>query len=221
MQNHDHPHDERLAALAGGDPEAAADSALRAHVSPCDRCGPLLDELAVLRAALAELPDLVPGRRIQLIPPVPAETPRQGIAGWLRTLAGPVMAAGAGLALVGAVGLGSLAMGGLAAGGAIFQNVGTNLEGGADPDTLASSPLAPDAGDNGVDRSSAKPEDYSGQSASPVPVAGSGDEGRSAGEKFALIDTGTPLPWLTLVLFGAALLVIGLVLRFTIRPRAG
>ena len=33
MQHHDHPEDERLAALAGGDPDTAGDPALREHVA--------------------------------------------------------------------------------------------------------------------------------------------------------------------------------------------
>ena len=38
MQHPTHPDDERLAALAGGDPEVTSDGALRAHVDSCDRC---------------------------------------------------------------------------------------------------------------------------------------------------------------------------------------
>lgn len=207
MQYHDHPEDERLAALAGGDPDVTGDTSLREHVSACDRCGPLVDELAGLRIALAELPDLAPSRPIQLIPPIQSPEPRRGPLAWLRTLAGPAMAAGVGLALVGAVGLGSLALGGMAAGGAIFQNVGTNLERGAENDA--------------VQPSAAAPGFAAGQTASPtqVPAAEQGD--RSAGEPPALTDTSTPLPWLSLLLIGVALLLIGLVLRFTIRPRAG
>src|ERR687891_679999 len=49
-------------------PDIVADADLRAHVSACDRCRDVLDDLATLRAALAELPDLLPSRRLQLIP---------------------------------------------------------------------------------------------------------------------------------------------------------
>ena len=70
MQHRIHPDDERLAALAGGDPEVASDAALRAHVDSCDRCTDVVRELGSLRTALAELPDLVPSRPLQLLPPV-------------------------------------------------------------------------------------------------------------------------------------------------------
>ena len=93
MQQHIHPDDERLAALAGGEPDVSADVGLRAHVAACDRCGPMVAELQQLHSALAELPDLVPSRRLQLIPPVPAG-PERASGGWLRRLAAPMMAAG-------------------------------------------------------------------------------------------------------------------------------
>ena len=37
-----HPHDERLAALASADPDAVADTRLRSHVSSCNRCAALV-----------------------------------------------------------------------------------------------------------------------------------------------------------------------------------
>jgi anti-sigma factor ChrR (cupin superfamily) len=72
MQNLPHPDDERLAAYAGGDSDAVADRALAAHLTACDRCRPLVDELSLLRDALSVLPDLVPSRPLRLIPPAPA-----------------------------------------------------------------------------------------------------------------------------------------------------
>jgi hypothetical protein len=103
MQHPTHPDDERLAALAGGDADATADAGLRAHVAACDRCGPMVAELGQLRTALAELPDLVPSRRIQLVPPAPVEA-EERTGGWLRRLAAPMVATGMGLVLVGAIG---------------------------------------------------------------------------------------------------------------------
>ncbi len=103
MQHQIHPDDERLAALAGGDPEVVSDAALRAHVDSCDQCAETVRELGSLRAALAELPDLVPSRPLQLLPPV-AEPRATARAGWLRRLAGPAMAAGLVLVVVGAIG---------------------------------------------------------------------------------------------------------------------
>ena len=110
-----HPDDERLAALAGDDPQATGDAGLAEHIAGCERCAGLVDELRFLRASLAELPDLRPTRSIQLLPPVPAAPSSDGGAvGWLRRLAAPTMVAGAGLALVGAVGLGGTVLGGMA-----------------------------------------------------------------------------------------------------------
>ena len=65
-----HPDDERLSALASGDPEAVADSVLSEHVASCLRCTDTVAELGALRASLAELPDLRPHRPLQLLPPV-------------------------------------------------------------------------------------------------------------------------------------------------------
>ena len=110
MQNTPHPDDERLAAYAGGDSDALADSSLVAHLSACDRCRPIVDELSLLRGALAELPDVAPSRPLRLIPPVPEPATRAaGPRVWLRRLTAPAMAAGAGLVLIGAVGFGASA----------------------------------------------------------------------------------------------------------------
>jgi hypothetical protein len=109
MQHPTHPDDERLAALAGGDPEVTSDAAVRAHVDSCDRCTDLVRDLASLRTALGELPDLVPTRPLQLLPPVP-EPQAAARGGWLRRLAGPAMAAGFVLVVVGAVGSSGLSL---------------------------------------------------------------------------------------------------------------
>ena len=101
-----HPHDERLAALASADPDAVADTRLRSHVSSCNRCAALVNELGALRAALAELPDLAPSRPLQLLPPLepaPASAADR-FGGWARRFFAPVLASGAALALVGAIG---------------------------------------------------------------------------------------------------------------------
>jgi hypothetical protein len=126
MQHQIHPDDERLAALAGGDADASADAGLRAHVSACDRCGPMVAELAQLRSALAELPDLVPSRPLQLVPPVPA-TAQRAQGGWLRRLAAPMLAAGAMLVLVGTVG-----------GSGVLSGVSMGLGSAAAPSVAAS-----------------------------------------------------------------------------------
>ena len=96
-----HPDDERLAALAEHDPEALADASLGAHLSACDRCSTLVAELAALRLALADLPDLAPSRRLRLVPPV-REARRAG--GFARRLFAPALAAGLLLSLAGGIG---------------------------------------------------------------------------------------------------------------------
>ncbi len=70
MQHSTHPDDERLAAYASADREAVSDRELAAHISSCERCRPIVDELAILRDALAQLPDIAPSRPLRLIPPV-------------------------------------------------------------------------------------------------------------------------------------------------------
>lgn len=145
MQHQIHPDDERLAALAGGDADATADAGLRAHVSACDRCGPMVSDLQELRSALAELPDLVPSRRLQLVPPVPPVDPRTS-GGWLRRLAAPLLATGVVMVAAATVGgsgvftgIGSLAGGAAAAPSAASSagsGGGEDLAGGSERDRL-------------------------------------------------------------------------------------
>lgn len=197
-----HPHSERLAALAGDDPEATGSGSLMDHVAGCERCSAVVDDLRLLRSSLAELPDLRPSRSIQLLPPVPAMGSFEGPAdggplGWLRRLAAPAMVAGAGLALIGAVGVASMGLGAMASGGApIFQNVGQDL--------------ADDRAEG-----AAEPGEASGDARSD----GDGSSEEQVGSP--LMNFSTPLPWLLLLVIGVAFLVAGLVLRFTIQPRAG
>jgi hypothetical protein len=204
MQHPTHPDDERLAALAGRDPDATADAALVAHARDCARCGAIVEDLRRLRTALADLPDLPPGRPLQLVPPVAERTAPGGALGWLRRLAAPAMAAGAGLALVGAVGFGSVALGGMAAsaGGAPEPNAA------GDRDT------------EGPETASSAPAYVNDPSALPQPGSEDGEAGDEAAVPLT-IDFGGPAPWLALIGGGVALLVAGLVLRFAIQPRAG
>ena len=101
-----HPRDERLSALASGDPEAVADAALSEHVASCQRCTGTVAQLSGLRASLAELPDLRPHRPLQLVPPVedPAPSRVDRVGGWARRFFAPVLTAGAALAMVGLIG---------------------------------------------------------------------------------------------------------------------
>jgi anti-sigma factor RsiW len=210
MQYSAHPDDERLAALAGGDPEAAGDGRLAEHAGACDRCAGLVAELRLVRASLAELPDLRPSRPLQLLPPVPAPRVSAGDAfGWLRRLAAPAMTAGAGLALVGAVGLGSVALGGMAAGGAatpgeLSEDGGRNYQGAESQRSEA-------------------PATVDTLSAQPVPTSAAEEAPPDDGDESIAVNTGldAPGPWLAILTSGLGLLVAGLVLRFAVQPRAG
>jgi hypothetical protein len=228
MQNLPHPDDERLAAYAGGDPDVTGDPALIAHLAGCDRCRPLVDELALLRGALAELPDVAPSRPLRLIPPVPAwdATPSRG--SWLRRLTAPAMAAGAALVLVGAIGIGAPgAVGGLfGQASTMFQNVGDNLQGAGAPESEASasdSAYAP-----GIKGSPAPTSDETRGStdsagASKPPTAQFSPAPSPSGSEVteANRESSNEQPWLTLLIAGAGIFVTATALRFTISPRAG
>jgi hypothetical protein len=104
MTTRAHPDPERLAALAGADPDSLSDRELIAHVAECAACDRQVRELRVLRTALAELPDLVPSRPLRLLPPVPESTESPGWRIGLRRAFAPLAVAGMVLVLVGGVG---------------------------------------------------------------------------------------------------------------------
>jgi len=154
-----HPADERLAALAGDELEARTDAGLGAHVDECMRCSTLVTELRTLQTALSKLPDLVPSRPLRLLPPVPEpERAPTGVFGTLRRLAGPALAIGALLMVVGA-----------------FGSVGSGLPGGAAGAAPALVESASDAARAAVGSHQPSPTatgQFSRDSASPaVPVA--------------------------------------------------
>jgi len=240
MPNTSHPDDERLAAYAGGDADATSDRALVAHLSGCDRCAPIVDELALLRGALALLPDLAPSRPLRLIPPVPDATPQPaGPLAWLRRLAAPAMAAGAGLALVGAVGLSGAISGTLsdlsASGGdrsAAEYALGSDNAAapGLSAESTRPAPQSnPEVGSvysprgQSDDASASEPPGSRGEdekSASPAASgpAASREEGATVG---ALRGSRGEEPWLTILIAGTALFTIATLLRFSLTPRAG
>jgi hypothetical protein len=232
MQHPTHPDDERLAALAGDDPEVTSDAALRAHVESCDRCADMLRELGSLRAALSELPDLVPSRPLQLLPPV-AEPKAAAGGGWLRRLAGPAMAAGFVLVLVGAIGSSGFNLEMAGGAGQIFQNVGENLAAGPEgaPGASASDaehPTPPRSLEGGGTTSQAGPSGDAAPSSDALRSAAPtqpdvapqpADEGGSTSGLFESTDP--RLPWLLVLAFGVGLLFAGVYLRFARQPRAG
>lgn len=220
MQNSPHPDDERLAAYAGGDSDALADASLVSHLAACDRCRPLVDELSLLHAALAELPDLAPSRPLRLIPPVPAAAiPAAGPGSWLRRLTAPAMAAGAGLVLVGAIGIGaSGALTFMGSSGAALQEAdASHRELSHVPAAGAPSRAPDDTRGSAGSESSVEPATMgSSQPASATPKA---DVAEPTDQL-----TGNPSPeqpWLTLLIAGVGLFGISTLLRFSLSPRAG
>ena len=222
MTMHDafHPDDERLAAYAGGDADALSDRELIAHLTTCNRCQPMVDELSMLRGALAALPDIAPSRPLRLIPPVPAPAaPRGRPLEWLRRLAAPAMAAGAGLVLIGAFGVSGVVtqLGGTAAGAPTKEVSASN------------GVLAPLTGSGA---STARPvpatdsADYakSNQPRNQTPAAAATQRPATGGTEGTPRTPATPSreqPWLTLLIAGFALFGISAVLRYTLNPRAG
>lgn len=226
MQNASHPNDERLAALAGGDRDALGDRELAEHVAACDRCRPIVDDLTMLRGVLAALPDLAPSRPLRLIPPVPAAAPRGvGPLEWLRRLAAPAMAAGAGLVLIGAVGASGIGDQLIKEAGRMnLSAAGASDNAGAPGADESTSPVvAPGSATEGVtdggaysSRSNPPATRAPGDMASPAP-----DASEREGELVPVTSSSDEQPWLTLLIAGVALFATSTVLRFSLAPRAG
>lgn len=231
MHEMTHPDDERLAALAGADPDATVDAALRAHVERCIRCTALVADLASLRTALAELPDMPPPRPLQLVPPVPAaDAPR---VPWFRRLVAPALGLGGVMVLVGAVGL---AGGGLAANSAgLSGGEGERANLTADR-TIWDALFGAGAADAAATERGA-PEDTSGDDNPPAlgeatpPADPAGPAAPSSSEAPGVSDEGAASagggwpgwPALPLILLGGGLALLGggLAIRYVIAPRAG
>ncbi|MGZ8564139.1 MAG: anti-sigma factor family protein, partial [Candidatus Limnocylindria bacterium] len=171
MHHSTHPDDERLAAYASADREAVSDRELAAHVDSCDRCRPIVDELAILRDALALLPDIAPSRPLRLVPPVAEPAGRRsGALGWVRRLAAPAMATGAGLVLVGAFGISGLA-GGLASKAVDVSGQESSNGAGAPADNGgAHSPVPAMGSDAEFGRTETPRSQFGGESPAPTPA---------------------------------------------------
>ncbi len=241
MQSQTHPNDERLAALAGADPDATGDSALSGHVSSCDRCSGVVDDLRGLRAALAELPDLMPSRPLRLIPPAPSTADRAG--GWVRRVIAPVMTAGAALALVGLVGTGLPALSEMADSPTALEAPAADegAEKGTDGSTatLETDAAQEAAGDEpaetfqtfdfgDADTAEDAPLGPAAETAEPKPRIAYGERmtgddpesetAESAGDEMPLPAARSPWP---MVLFGGVAVMVGaLLLRWILAPRA-
>jgi hypothetical protein len=221
MQYPIHPDPERLAALADGDPDALLDAGLRSHVAACSDCEAVVSDLQVLRGALAELPDLVPSRPLQLVPPVAPQHAASG--GWLRRLAAPFMAGGAALVLVGAIGTSGVLTGMAGQGGAFAGAAAASADdANAEIDNVSASQPASTrqgAANYGPDDSrSAEPSALSAEGNQTVaPMAT--DDTRSNEESSAPPLGGDASPWPVILFAGVGLALLGLLLRLA--PRAG
>ncbi len=225
-----HPHDERLSALASGDPEAVADSVLSGHVASCHRCTDTVAELGALRASLAELPDLRPHRPLQLIPPVTDAQPSRvdRVGGWARRFFAPILTAGAALALVGLVGTTTTLLptaqsdaGGDGAAGAEGAQLQATDDAGETYDRSATESLesgdpttfgAPGSGDG------AEPETVAGVPAE-TPADGQRRDSDGAGPESFAFSADRPV-WPMLLFAGVALMIAAVLLRWILAPRA-
>ena len=219
MLNSGHPDDERLSALAAREPDAVDDTALAAHVDGCSRCADLVSDLATLRAALAEMPDLAPQRPLRLLPPVDAEAAGGGdsVGRWMRRLFAPVLTAGAALAMVGMVGTALPAM----------QQAAT---GGTPQDAALEAQVASEAPAGGAGAETAPyatgdvADDAAGDGGTTLQAPSSGERSSAAGD--ALLEDGAPLPaerspWPMVLFTGVALMIGAALLRWILAPRPG
>ena len=234
MEPNHHPDEERLAAFAGGDP----DLELRLHLRDCERCRSIVDELTILRTALAELPDLAPSRPLRLLPEVLAPEPSaaERLAGWTRRAFMPLLAAGFGLAIVGSVGTaGSMFTMGSAGAAPAFAPATTQYGASSAPrDAAEGATSSPSPSPNtdgalaapGVSKSATPAPAEAGESASESPAskAASASESPAADRVnvFEQSPPSTPRSLWPMVLFaGVALIVATLLLRWIVQPRAG
>ncbi len=229
MLNTNHPHDERLSALAAHDPDET-DPAVAAHVASCDRCASVVSELGALRMALSELPDLAPSRPLQLIPAVERGRADDRASGWARRFFAPLLAGGAAIALVGAVGTASPALDGATGGADSAASVAATRENfAAEPGaSAAGAPAAEGALDEFGGRALGSDEESpESNSAEPRAAVGQGTQGDGSG---AVTDSTSQLqasapgersPWPMVLFTGVAVMIGALLMRWVLVPRAG
>ncbi len=220
MEPNHHPDDERLAAFAAGEPDVE----LRLHLRDCARCRAAVDELTMLSAALAELPDLAPSRPLQLLPPVaePVPSAADRLAGWTRRAFMPLLAAGFGLAIIGSVGtIGPTFNFGLA-GAAPASALLTQDSGASGAPAAAAEIPTPSA------NSDSKGSGIAGQVATASPAqerVGAASASAAAEPQAAPFREAPAEPprslWPMILFGGVALIVATLLLRWVVQPRAG
>src|SRR5687768_15920361 len=222
MLNSNHPEDERLSALASRDTDATADTSLTAHLSTCDRCTDLVNELGALRASLADLPDLQPSRPLRLLPAADEAASPAGadrIGAWVRRFFAPVLTAGAAVAMVGLVGTAAPALDGMASSG----------QAGAAPSTMDLEQAAPEAAASAASEDSserAAAAEGDGYAAASDAAAGGTmstfggedeDEDREALTQLPMERS----PWPMVLFTGVALMIAAALLRWILVPRVG
>ena len=237
MLNQNHPDDERLSALASRDTDATADATLTAHVTSCDRCTELVNELGLLRVALADLPDLRPSRSLQLVPPVEADHAVDRLGGWARRFFAPVLVSGAALVLVGVIGTASPAITGMASSGqagsapspaheeaATAASEATASDHVALPSIAAAAPGYAEGGDASTrDTATAEPSAEADTFASGGELAAAGEPGTDSAEQDETANTlveSSRSPWPMVLFAGVALIVGALLMRWILAPRA-
>lgn len=221
-----HPADERLAAFAADDLEAP-EPALAEHVSSCARCTAVVDDLSTLRIALAELPDLAPNRPLRLVPGVPDPSHAgDRAAGWVRRLFAPALAAGAAIALVGAVGTTTPLLDGMAGGADSAPGDEASFESVGDAGAPAASAASEAGGQAELQPGASGLRDAAASADANPLVAGEDARGTRSGtpgsETDFSLDGGTERsPWPMVLLSGVAVMIGALMLRWVLEPRAG
>ena len=213
-----HPEDERLSALASAEADAIADAALVTHVTSCDRCTALVDELGALRVFLADLPDLKPSRPLRLLPEVVDDrSPEDRVGGWARRFFGPVLAAGAAVAMVGLVGTTAPIFDSMASGGAAPQSSAMELDAaGGDGDAPAAA--ASDAGTaEGAESDTGRMEAAASDEAEGQAFSAEDGNGRDLSDQQPVGDD-RPL-WPMLLFAGVAVMVGAGLMRWIFVPR--
>lgn len=234
MLNQNHPDDERLSALASREADATADATLTLHVSGCDRCTELIDELGALRMALADLPDLRPSRPLQLLPPAEvAEPVADRLGGWARRFFAPVLASGAALALVGVIGTAAPSLSGMASGGGPSAPPGAAQQEAAEgADSAAGAGEAPLEFSASVDSLHDGAVTGDGDQAAAASAAAL-DRATSSGRATTALpdeadDASAPIsslppersPWPMVLFAGVALIVAAVLMRWVLAPKS-
>ena len=212
MLNPNHPDDVRLSALASQDADAVADAALVRHVESCERCASMTEELGTLRANLAALPDLVPQRALRLVPEAAPAGPPDRLGEWVRKVFGPVMAAGAAIALVGMVGTVAPSFAGS---GSLTAGQADRASDRAHEAQRSSTEAAPGGVDSLYSDGGPRETIEDGGAVAAEPEPGDADE-------MTPLDAAAERSLWPMVLFaGVALLIAAAVLRWIVVPRAG